>query len=122
MKSIESTRGTGSLTAVLTIALWILLSVPSGGAQTRRFESSATETLDLGRQAMLMALLISGPVLGVGMLVGLLISLIQTVTQIQDQTLSMVPKIVAMVATAIFFVPWLAQRVVEFSQEMFGTF
>lgn len=78
--------------------------------------------LDLGRQALLTALIIAGPVLGVGIAVGLLISIVQTVTQIQDQTLSMVPKIVAMVGAAIFFVPWLAQRVLEYSQNMFGAF
>jgi len=76
--------------------------------------------LDLGREAMLTALIISAPVLGIGLIVGLVISLVQTVTQIQDQTLSIVPKIVAMVAAAVFFIPWLAQRVLEYSQEMFA--
>jgi flagellar biosynthetic protein FliQ len=76
--------------------------------------------LDLGREALLTALLIAAPILGIGLLVGLVISLIQTVTQIQDQTLSIVPKIVAMVGAAIFFVPWLAQRVLEYSQQMFA--
>lgn len=77
-------------------------------------------TLDLGRQALLTTLIICGPVLGIGVVVGLVISLVQTVTQIQDQTLSIVPKIVAMVAAAIFFIPWLTQRVVEYSQSMFA--
>jgi flagellar biosynthetic protein FliQ len=76
--------------------------------------------LDLGREALLTALIISAPVLGIGLVVGLVISLIQTVTQIQDQTLSIVPKIVAMVGAAVFFVPWLAQRVLEYSQQMFA--
>lgn len=81
-----------------------------------------TVALDLGREALLTALIIAGPVLGTGLLVGLVISLIQTVTQIQDQTLSIVPKIIAMVAAAIFFVPWLAQRAVEYTQAMFAGF
>ncbi len=76
--------------------------------------------LDLGREALITALIISGPVLGIGLVVGLVISLVQTVTQIQDQTLSIVPKIVAMVGAAIFFVPWLAQRVIEYSQHLFA--
>ncbi|MEW6199590.1 MAG: flagellar biosynthesis protein FliQ [Planctomycetota bacterium] len=79
-----------------------------------------TLALDLGREALLTALLLSGPVLAVGLAVGLVISLVQAVTQIQDQTLSMVPKIVAMVAAAVFLVPWLAQRVLEYSQELFA--
>lgn len=78
--------------------------------------------IDLGRQALLTALIVSGPVLGIGVVVGLVISIAQTVTQIQDQTISIVPKIVAMVAAAVFFVPWLANRVLEYSQEMFGGF
>lgn len=78
--------------------------------------------IDLGRQALLTALIIAGPVLAIGVVVGLSISLVQTVTQIQDQTLSIVPKIIAMVGAAIFFVPWLAQQVVEYSQQMFGGF
>ncbi len=76
--------------------------------------------LDLGREALLVALIVAGPVLGIGVVVGLTISIVQTVTQIQDQTLSMVPKIVAMIGAAIFFIPWLAQRIVEYSQQMFA--
>jgi flagellar biosynthetic protein FliQ len=79
-----------------------------------------SQALDLGREALLTALIISGPVLIVGLLVGLIISIVQTVTQIQDQTLNIVPKIVAMVAAAIFFIPWLAQRVLEYTQSMFA--
>jgi flagellar biosynthesis protein FliQ len=78
--------------------------------------------LDLGRQALITALIISGPVLAVGVVVGLVISVVQTVTQIQDQTLSIVPKIIAMVAAAIFFIPWLTQRVLDYTQEMFAAY
>jgi len=76
--------------------------------------------LDIGREALLTALIISGPILGVGILVGLVISLLQTLTQVQDQTFSIVPKIVAMFGAAIFFIPWLAARLVEYAQGMFG--
>lgn len=75
--------------------------------------------LDLGREALLTALVIAGPVLITGVVVGLAIGIIQAVTQIQDQTISLVPKIVAMVAAAVFFVPWLAARAVEYAQDMF---
>lgn len=74
--------------------------------------------LDLGRQAMLVSLLICGPILATGVLIGVAISLIQTVTQIQDQTFSIVPKIVAMIAAAVFFLPWLATRLLQYTQEM----
>ncbi len=76
--------------------------------------------IDLGREALLTALIVAGPILVIGLLVGLTVSLVQTITQIQDQTLSIVPKIVAMVGAMIFFVPWLAQRLLEYTQNMFA--
>ncbi len=76
--------------------------------------------LDLSRNALVVALILSAPILGIGVLVGLTISLIQAVTQIQDQTISIVPKIVAMIGVAILFVPWLTQRIVEYSQQLFA--
>ena len=81
-----------------------------------------TEALDLGRQGLLTALVIAGPVLGIGVLVGILISLAQTITQLNDQTLSIVPKIVAMLVAAMFFVPWLATQLVDYAQNMFAGF
>ncbi len=79
-----------------------------------------TLAIDLGREALITTLLICAPVLLSGLLVGLVISLIQAVTQIQDQTLSLVPKIVAMIGVAVLLLPWLAQRLAEYSQRMFA--
>jgi flagellar biosynthetic protein FliQ len=79
-----------------------------------------TTAVDMGRNALVTSLIISGPLLGIGLIVGLVISLVQTVTQIQDQTLSIVPKIVAMVGTGVFFAAWVAQRLIEYSQQLFG--
>jgi flagellar biosynthetic protein FliQ len=77
-----------------------------------------TTAMDLGRQALLTALLTAGPILGVGIVVGLLVSLFQTVTQLNDQTLSIAPKIVAMLTAVIFFIPWLASQLIEYAQMM----
>ena len=79
-----------------------------------------TASLDLGREALLTTLVIAGPILGTGILVGLIVALLQTLTQIQDQTFSIVPKIVAMFGAAVFFVPWLADRLIEYAQAMFA--
>jgi flagellar biosynthetic protein FliQ len=76
--------------------------------------------LDLAREALLVSLIIAAPVLGVGVVVGLVISLLQTITQLNDQTLALVPKIVAMVAATMLFVPWLATRLIEYAQSMFA--
>ena len=76
--------------------------------------------LDLGRNAFYMALTTSAPILIVGLLVGLTISIIQSVTQLQEQTLTFVPKIAAMIIAASYFLPWIAQRMLDYSREMFG--
>ena len=74
--------------------------------------------LELGRNAFWMALSTSAPILIIGLLVGLAISFFQAVTQLQEQTLTFVPKIAAMVIAAAIFIPWIANRMVAFTQEM----
>jgi flagellar biosynthesis protein FliQ len=76
--------------------------------------------MDIGREALMTTLVIAGPILAIGIVVGLVIALLQTLTQIQDQTFSIVPKIVAMFAAAVFFIPWLATRLVDYAQTMFA--
>lgn len=77
-------------------------------------------TTDLIRQALIITLKIAAPILGAGIVFGLLISLAQSVTSIQDQTLATVPKIVIMVVVALLLLPWVIQRLIEFSALMFG--
>ena len=74
--------------------------------------------IELCRNALWSSLLIGAPLLIVGMLVGLLISLLQALTQIQDQTISFVPKIIAMLVALSFCLPWLLQQMVEYSQTL----
>jgi flagellar biosynthesis protein FliQ len=76
----------------------------------------AQQAVNLTQQAMLTALLISAPILIVGVVVGLLIGLAQALTQVQDQTVAFVPKIVAMVAVLVLCLPWLVQKMVEYSE------
>ncbi|HRX86053.1 MAG TPA: flagellar biosynthesis protein FliQ [Phycisphaerae bacterium] len=78
-----------------------------------------TEALDLGRHAFMTALMTATPILAIGLVVGLIISFFQAVTQLQEQTLTFVPKIAAMVVAAMFFIPWIATRMLHFTQEMF---
>lgn len=80
-----------------------------------------SQALQLGREAFWIALSTSGPILIIGLAVGLLISLFQAVTQLQEQTLTFVPKILAMVVAAAFFIPWIANRMVAYTQEMFAS-
>lgn len=77
------------------------------------------QAIDLLRDAMLVTLLIIGPILFIGMLIGLVISLIQAVTQIQEQTLAFVPKIFAMATAVVFVMPWMFQRLLEYTRHLF---
>lgn len=81
---------------------------------------TSTEALDLGREALLLVLIVSAPIMGIGLLVGLVISLFQSMTQLQEQTLSFVPKIVAMVGVSLILIPWLTERLLAYAREMLG--
>ena len=76
--------------------------------------------LDLGRSAFFMALATSAPILLIGLMVGLTISVFQSVTQLQEQTLTFVPKIIAMVLSASYFIPWIAERMLNYTSSMLG--
>lgn len=66
------------------------------------------------------AVLISAPLLGVTLVVGLVISVLQVVTQVQEMTLSFVPKIVAAVVTLVLFGPWMLKTLLRFSSTLIG--
>jgi flagellar biosynthetic protein FliQ len=74
--------------------------------------------LGLTTEMLWTAILLAGPVLGLSMLVGLLISLLQVVTQIQEMSLTFVPKIITVALTLIFFGPWMLRTLIRFSSGM----
>jgi len=74
--------------------------------------------LALSSEMLWVAMLISAPVLGLSMLVGLIISVIQVVTQIQDMSLSFVPKILAVIITLFAFGPWMLNKLIQFSSTL----
>ncbi len=80
---------------------------------------SPDKAVELVRQAFLLTLVLSAPVMGVAMLVGLVISMLQAVTQIQDQTLSFVPKIIVMVLITLFTLPWGLTQLMQYSTQLF---
>ena len=79
----------------------------------------AMEAVDVARNALMQALVIAVPILGAGLLIGLIVSLFQAVTQIQEQTLTFVPKIIVMILVAIMLLGWIAERMIEFATDMF---
>ena len=72
------------------------------------------------RDALLEILKLSAPMLGVGMLVGLMISIFQATTSIQEQTLTFVPKIVAIFFAIIVFGNWMLASILEFTRKIFN--
>jgi len=76
------------------------------------------DAINLGRDAIWTALLVGSPVLLTGMAVGLMIGLFQALTQIQEQTVAFVPKIVAMILTLSIALPWLITRMLQYSGDL----
>lgn len=76
--------------------------------------------LSLSSQALLTALLIAAPMLGVGLVVGVAISLFQAVTQINESSLSFVPKIAAMVLALLAFSHWMLSKMIVLTQALFA--
>jgi len=75
--------------------------------------------IELARQAIVLAILISAPILAVAIGVGLVVSMIQTVTQIQEQTLSFVPKLFAVAVAFLVSLSWMLQRLTAFAVQLF---
>lgn len=75
--------------------------------------------LDVVKDALIRTLLISGPALIVGMLVGLVISIFQATTQIQEQTLSFVPKLIAIFITLILTGNFMLNILISFTKQLF---
>ena len=78
------------------------------------------QAVELARVAVMVTLLLSVPIMAVATLSGLLISIAQAVTQIQDQTLSFVPKIILMLITALLLLPWSISVTVEYSEDLYN--
>ena len=76
--------------------------------------------INLIRGGALQALMIAAPLLLVGLLVGLIISIFQATTSIQEQTLTFVPKIAAILGALILFGPWIIVSMVQFTLRLFG--
>ena len=75
--------------------------------------------VDVARQALWMTMLVSGPVLGVGLIVGLIVGIIQAATSINEQTLSFIPKILAVGLTISVAGGWMVSTMVDYTHSMF---
>ena len=75
--------------------------------------------VDLARNALVTALLVAGPLLAAALVVGLVVSVIQAITQIQEQTISFVPKLIAVGGVFLVLLPWMLQVLVKYTTELF---
>lgn len=76
--------------------------------------------ISFAKEGIYTVLLVSGPLLILALAVGLLVSIFQATTQIQEQTLAFIPKIVAVLVGMIFFGPWMLTTMVEFTARIFN--
>ncbi|OGQ49462.1 MAG: EscS/YscS/HrcS family type III secretion system export apparatus protein [Deltaproteobacteria bacterium RIFCSPLOWO2_02_FULL_47_10] len=76
----------------------------------------------LSKQALFLSLILTGPPVLIAMLVGLVISIIQATTQIQEQTLTFVPKLVAVIVTLAVAGPWMVVQLINFTASIFDSF
>ena len=78
------------------------------------------QAIDLGREALWTMLIIGSPVLVAGLVVGLLVGLFQALTQIQEQSVAFVPKIIVMFLVLSVSLPWLISRMLQYTTEVIG--
>ncbi|MDH4155882.1 MAG: flagellar biosynthesis protein FliQ [candidate division Zixibacteria bacterium] len=75
--------------------------------------------VSIGREALILTVMIAGPMLLFGLIVGLAISIFQAVTQINEMTLTFVPKILAMALALLIFLPWMINMATDFTRHLF---
>ena len=75
---------------------------------------------DLSRHALITAMLVASPILVTGLVVGLAVALFQAMTQVQEMSLTFVPKIVAMAIAAYLSADWMMQHLVQFTKQAFS--
>jgi flagellar biosynthesis protein FliQ len=81
---------------------------------------SIDDVVTIGQRAMLVTLLMAAPMLFSGMVIGLFISVLQSVTQIQEITLTFVPKIVVVLLVFVLVLPWMSDMMLVFITDLFG--
>ncbi len=75
--------------------------------------------VDMGRQALITTLSVAGPMLAAALIIGLSVSLFQAMTQINEMTMTFVPKIIGILVTGVIALPWAIQKMVQFATDIF---
>jgi flagellar biosynthetic protein FliQ len=77
------------------------------------------EVISVGRQALELTVILSAPILITSLVIGVLVSVFQAVTQIQEQTLSFVPKFLAVILVFLFTLPWALDLLIRYTTELY---
>lgn len=79
---------------------------------------NAQDVIGLAEQTLMLTMILSAPILMVGLVVGLMVALFQATTQIQEMTLTFVPKIFAVVLALMFFSSWMLIKITDFTSNL----
>jgi len=82
---------------------------------------NVAQVIAIGREAMVLVLMVSGPLLLAGLLVGLAVGIFQAVTQISEMTLTFIPKILSIIGLMMFMLPWMIIQLVDFTIRLYST-
>jgi len=77
--------------------------------------------IGVGREAILITLMVSAPMLVFGLIVGLVVSILQAVTQVHEMTLIFIPKIIAVALALLIFLPWIVSKLVDFTAKLINS-
>ena len=77
------------------------------------------QAIQIAREAMIITLLLASPMLGFGLIIGLIVSIFQAVTQINEMTLTFIPKIIAVAVAMAIFLPWIIRTLVDYTTNLF---
>ena len=78
------------------------------------------QVIDIGRDALFLVMIISGPLLLIGLVVGLMVGVFQAVTQIQEMTLTFIPKILSIIGLLIYMLPWMVTKYIDFTVRLYS--
>jgi flagellar biosynthetic protein FliQ len=76
--------------------------------------------MEITKKAILISVYLAGPMLGTGLLIGLLVSIFQTTTQIQEQTLTFIPKVLSIILTIVYLGPWMMGKMQAYTINILG--
>jgi flagellar biosynthetic protein FliQ len=80
---------------------------------------NAEQVFDILRESMIVTLIVAGPPMAIGLVVGIIISLFQAMTQIQEMTLTFVPKLITLFVTMVIFMPFMLATMIKFTEFIF---